>query len=59
MKNNLRKFSINRIVFPTLSLPDFFAVVSKMGIDGVELRNDLDGISILDKFSPSEVNSMV
>ncbi|MGL5722372.1 MAG: TIM barrel protein [Brevinema sp.] len=53
-----RNFSINRIVFPHLSLPDFFKTLSELGITGAELRNDLPGLGVVDSFSAKEVKKM-
>jgi 2-keto-myo-inositol isomerase len=49
------KISLNRILFPAGSLEEFFKISSDMGLRKIELRNDLEGIGIIDPYSPQEV----
>jgi 2-keto-myo-inositol isomerase len=52
------KISLNRILFPGLSLEEFFKSSSDMGLNKVELRNDLPGIGIIDPYSPKQVKDL-
>ncbi len=52
------KISLNRILFPVASLEDFFKITSDMGLNKVELRNDLPQIGIIDPYSPEQVKGL-
>lgn len=52
------KFSLNRILFPALSLEEFFMIISDMGLNKVELRNDLPETGIIDPYSPEQVRDL-
>lgn len=52
------KISLNRILFPVASLEDFFKIISDMGLNKVELRNDLPQIGIIDPYSPEQVKGL-
>jgi len=47
--------SLNRILFPAGSLEEFFKLSSDMGLSKIELRNDLQGIGIIEPYSPQQV----
>jgi len=47
--------SLNRILFPAGSLETFFKLCSDIGLNKVELRNDLENIGIIDAYSPQQV----
>ena len=47
--------SVNRILFPALTLEAFFKTCSDLGVHKVELRNDLPGKSSLDDLQPGQV----
>jgi 2-keto-myo-inositol isomerase len=49
------KISLNRILFPAGSLEDFFKLSSDMGLSKIELRNDLEGVGIIDPYPPQQV----
>jgi 2-keto-myo-inositol isomerase len=49
------KISLNRILFPDSSLEEFFKTTSDMGLNKVELRNDLPEIGIIDAYTPEQV----
>jgi 2-keto-myo-inositol isomerase len=49
------KISLNRILFPAGNLEEFFKLGSDMGLSKIELRNDLEGIGIIDPYSPQDV----
>ena len=52
------KISLNRILFPTSSLEAFFKFSAEMDLHKVELRNDLQGIGIIDPYSPKQVKEL-
>ena len=37
------RISLNRIICPSLELEDFFKLTAELGLQKVELRNDLPG----------------
>ncbi len=45
---NKSRFALNRMVCPGLGLERFFRLAKELGLDKVELRNDLAGGKILD-----------
>lgn len=55
---NKSRFGLNRIICPSLGLESFFRLTRELGLNKVELRNDLPGGKILDDYSPEEVNAM-
>ena len=55
---NKSRFGLNRMVCPALGLKSFFRLTREIGLNKVELRNDLPGGKILDDYSPEEVNAM-
>jgi 2-keto-myo-inositol isomerase len=52
------KISLNRILFPALDLEELFKSVSQMGLNKVELRNDLPQAGIIDPYSPEQVKGL-
>jgi 2-keto-myo-inositol isomerase len=52
------RFCLNRIVCPGLGLESFFRLAGQIGLNKVELRNDLPGGKITDEYSPEEVKAM-
>ncbi|MDE2397309.1 MAG: TIM barrel protein [Burkholderiales bacterium] len=42
------RFAINRISAPRLGFADFAALVRRLGVDAVEIRNDLPGVECVD-----------
>lgn len=52
------RFALNRIACPKASLEELFALASKVGAGGVELRNDLPGVDVLDGLEPARVKAM-
>ena len=52
------RISLNRIICPSLELEDFFKLTAELGLQKVELRNDLPGRGIIDGKAPSEVNDL-
>lgn len=49
------RISLNRILFPAGSLEEFFKLSSDLGLSKIELRNDLEGLGIIDSYSPKQV----
>jgi 2-keto-myo-inositol isomerase len=52
------KIGLNRILFPTANLEEFFKLSSHMGLHKIELRNDLPGAGIIEPYSPEEVKAL-
>jgi len=52
------KISLNRILLPAASLEEFFKSSSDMGLNKIELRNDLPGVGIIDPYSPKQVKGL-
>lgn len=50
------KFALNRIVAPRLSLEQFLDMTQALGLDAVELRNDLQGVEILQGTNYTAIN---
>jgi len=53
------KFSLNRIIYPKLKLEDFFKFVKDLGLNKIELRNDLPGGEIIDDYSHEQLGKLV
>ncbi|MEW6672739.1 MAG: TIM barrel protein [Thermodesulfobacteriota bacterium] len=49
------QISLNRILFPALTLEAFFKTSSELNIHKVELRNDLPGKGCIDAFRPMQI----
>jgi len=52
------RISLNRIIYPDLNLEDFFMLTADLGLNKVELRNDLPGRGIIDTYSPEQVKDL-
>jgi 2-keto-myo-inositol isomerase len=52
------KIGLNRILFPTANLEEFFKLSSHMGLIKIELRNDLPGAGIIAPYSPEQVKEL-
>lgn len=52
-------FALNHMVAPRLPLPQFIETAKALGIDKIEIRNDLAGNAILDGTSPETVRQLV
>ena len=52
------RFSLNRIISPSLSIKDFIDLTADCGLKYIELRNDLGGGNIIDNLKPGEVKKM-
>ena len=49
------RFALNHMTAPSLAIDDFFALATSLGIDSVEIRNDLSGNAILDGTKPEAI----
>lgn len=49
------RFALNHMAAPSLPIEDFFGLATSLGIDAVEIRNDLTGNAIIDGTSPETV----
>ncbi|NBB56565.1 TIM barrel protein [Pantoea vagans] len=52
------RFCVNRKIAPSLSIPQFFKLVSQLGIHNVELRNDMPSGRVTDDLSGDEVKAL-
>lgn len=52
------RFCINRKIAPSLSIEQFFQLVHKLGLNKVELRNDMRGGSVTDNLTHAEVKAL-
>ena len=55
---NRSRTSLNRIIYPKLKLEDFFKLVKDLGLNKVELRNDLPGGKIIDGNTPGQLKEL-
>ncbi len=53
-----RKFALNRIVYPSAGLDDFFLIAREAGMDQVELRNDIRDGKIIDDMDPQAASTL-
>jgi 2-keto-myo-inositol isomerase len=53
-----KRFALNRMISPSVSLEKFFVLTRGAGLSAVELRNDLPGREITDGLSSGEVNQL-
>ncbi len=52
------RISLNRIIYPDLNLEDFFKFTADLGLNKVELRNDLPEREIIDTYSPEQIKDL-
>lgn len=52
------RFSLNRIIYPNLKLEDFYIFIKDLGLDKIELRNDLPGGKIIDSYTPGQLKEL-
>jgi 2-keto-myo-inositol isomerase len=52
------RISLNRIIYPKLKLEDFFKFVKDLGLNKIELRNDLPGGKITDSYTPGQLKEL-
>jgi 2-keto-myo-inositol isomerase len=55
---DIRRFALNRITCPALSLEEFFRLAADLGLSKVELRNDLPGGRITDDMKPAQAAAL-
>ncbi|MCX7030882.1 MAG: TIM barrel protein [Spirochaetes bacterium] len=55
---DIRRFALNRITCPALSLEEFFLLAADLGLSKVELRNDLPGGRIVDDMKPAQAAAL-
>jgi len=53
------RFCINRKIAPRLSLEAFFQLVQRLGLNKVELRNDMPGGSVTDDLSVDQLRALI
>jgi len=52
------KIGLNRIIYPKLKLEDFFKFIKDLGLNKIELRNDLPGGKIIDGYTPGQLKEL-
>lgn len=52
------RYALNRILCPALPLEQFFELAAEVGTGGVELRNDLPGVGLIDAHEAAAVRAM-
>ena len=45
------QYSLNHMVAPRLAHPEFFDLTKRLGLNWVEIRNDLQGVALVDSNS--------
>ncbi len=53
------RISLNRIIYPGLTLQEFCQFAADLKVNKIELRNDLPGGKILDNYSPEQVREFL
>ncbi len=51
------RFSLNRISAPRVSFEAYLAMCKRLGVDSIEIRNDLPGVEMQDGASPAALKS--
>jgi 2-keto-myo-inositol isomerase len=54
----MQRFCINRKIAPALSIEAFFRLVNRLGLNKVELRNDLPSGKVTDDLSHQQVREL-
>jgi len=52
------RISLNRIIYPKLKLEDFFKFAKNLGLNKIELRNDLPGGKIINGYTPGQLKEL-
>jgi len=52
------RISLNRIIYPNLELEDFYKFTKDLGLNKIELRNDLPGGEIIDSYSHEQLKEL-
>jgi len=53
------KISLNRIIYPKLKLENFFKFAKDLGLNKIELRNDLPGGKIIDGYTAGQLKELL
>ena len=53
--SHLLSFALNHVVAPRRSFPELVALARALGLDQVEIRNDLDGVALKDGTPPERI----
>jgi 2-keto-myo-inositol isomerase len=56
MSSSIR-FSVNRISTPRVSFEAYLAMCQRLGVDSIEIRNDLPGVEMQDGASPATIKA--
>lgn len=51
------RFSLNRISAPRVSFVDYLALCKRLGVDSIEIRNDLPGVELQDGASAASIKA--
>ena len=51
------RFSLNRISAPRVSFVDYLAMCKRLGVDSIEIRNDLPGVEMQDGAAPATIKA--
>jgi len=54
---NRSRFCLNRMICPCLDIKGFFQLTVDLGLNKIELRNDLPGSRIIDNYSIEQINN--
>ncbi|CAM2155705.1 2-keto-myo-inositol isomerase [Pararobbsia alpina] len=57
--NSVFHFSLNRMSAPRLPFGQYVSLCKRLGIDTIEIRNDLDGVETRNGASPNEIRATV
>ena len=57
--NSAFHFSLNRMSAPRLPFDQYVSLCKRLGIDTIEIRNDLDGVETRNGASPDEIRATV
>ena len=52
------RISLNRIIYPNLELEDFYKFTKDLGLNKIELRNNLPGGKIIDGYTPGQLKEL-
>ncbi|MEA2022277.1 MAG: TIM barrel protein [Candidatus Caldatribacteriota bacterium] len=52
------RIGLNRIIYPKIGLEEFFKFTKDLGLNKIELRNDLPGGKIIDDYNPEEIKRL-
>ena len=55
--SHLLRFALNHMVAPRLSVAELVVLARSLGLDGIEIRNDLVGVALMDGSAPERVRA--